>query len=233
MKPIIECKSLALGYEGKAVISDISFRVNEGDYLCIVGENGSGKSTLTKGILGLIKPINGTINISSAKIGYLPQSSEALRDFPVSVREVIISGCLTKGKKLPFYTKEDKQKCDEIAHMLDLCSLKNACFGELSGGQRQRVLLARALCASGNLLVLDEPANGLDPVITGEFYDIIQRLNHENNMTIVMISHDIKASLKYASHILYIGNDSMFFGTKEQFLSTDSSKYLSGGARND
>ena len=233
MKPIIECKNLCLGYEGKPIINDISFRVNEGDYLCIVGENGSGKSTLTKGILGLIKPIDGAINISSAKIGYLPQSSEALRDFPVSVREVILSGCLTKGKRLPFYTKEDKRKCDEAAHMLDLCGLKNTCFQELSGGQRQRVLLARALCASGNLLVLDEPANGLDPVITGEFYDIIQRLNRDDNMTIVMISHDIKASVKYASHILYIGNDSVFFGTKEQFLSSDSSRYFSGGDSND
>ncbi len=231
MKPIVECKKLSLGYDGKTVVNDISFSLNQGDYLCIVGENGSGKSTLTKGILGLIKPTAGSITVSSAKIGYLPQSSETLRDFPVSVREVILSGCLTRDKKLPFYTAEDKRKCDEIAHKLELCTMKNACFQELSGGQRQRVLLARALCAAGNLLVLDEPSTGLDPVITGEFYDIIQELNSKDNMTIIMISHDIKASVKYASHILYMGNDFSFFGTKEEFLASDCSKFFSGGGK--
>ena len=222
---ILECDKLSLGYEGRQIISELSFFLKKGSYLCVVGENCSGKTTLLKGLMGFIKPYSGKIKINDAKIGYLPQQTHDRDDFPVSVREVIMSGCLASHRLIPFYNRSDKEKARQNALRLDILHLMDKSFNELSGGQKQRVLLARALCAAGNLLVLDEPVQGLDPVITKELYSIIHKLNKNDGMSVIMISHDVKEAVKYADHILHIGHDSAFFGTTEEYIA----KMLSGG----
>lgn len=215
---ILECEKLSLGYEGRQVINELSFSLKKGSYLCVVGENGSGKTTLLKGLMGFIKPYSGKIKINDAKIGYLPQQTHDKEDFPVSVREVIMSGCLASHRLLPFYNRKDKERAKQNAMKLDILPIMDKSFNELSGGQRQRVLLARALCAAGNLLILDEPVQGLDPVITKELYSIIHKLNKDDKMSVIMISHDVKEAVKYADHILHIGHDSAFFGTTDEYI---------------
>ena len=216
----IEVKDLSVGYEGVAVEKNLSFTVNKGDYLCIVGENGSGKTTLMKTLLGLNEPIGGQIvygeGLKNNEIGYLPQQTDVQKDFPASVREIVISGCQSGCGLRPFYNKAEKELALNNMRRMDIEDLKDRCYRELSGGQQQRVLLARALCATGKVLLLDEPVSGLDPKVTTSLYELVSDLNKEG-ITIIMVSHDIEAAVKYASHILHIGND-LFFGTKEEYL---------------
>ena len=220
---LLSIENLTVGYEGEAVLDNISFSIDKGDYLCIVGENGSGKTTLMKTMLGLIPPIKGQIKhgdgLKKNEIGYLPQQTVVQKDFPASVREIVLSGCQNRSRFIPFYTKEDKQLAAEKLEELDIADLSGRCYRDLSGGQQQRVLLARALCATGKLLVLDEPVAGLDPVVTAEMYDLISVLNRKG-IAVIMISHDLNMALEYASHILHIGND-VFFGTKEEYLNSN------------
>lgn len=217
----ILCDKLTLGYDSKVVCKDLSFHINQGDYILILGENGCGKSTLIKSLLGLTPLLEGEIKFDDGlfknEIGYLPQQSEHQKDFPASVFEVVISGCLNKCKLRPFYNKEEKTKAIESMEKLDILNLKNECFRNLSGGQRQRVLLARALCATSKILLLDEPVSGLDPKTTEELYKLIDKLNKE--VTIIMISHDVQTSIEHASHILKLGSK-YFFGKKEEYLKT-------------
>lgn len=233
----LTCKNLSLGYEGHEIISDLSFSVNSGDYLCIVGENGSGKTTLMKTILGLKKTMKGSIvtgdGLSSNEIGYLPQQTVVQRDFPASVREIVISGCQARCGFRPFYNKEDKHRAAENIKKMGIEELSDKCYRELSGGQQQRVLLARALCATQKMLLLDEPVAGLDPLVTADMYSLIEDLNKNDGITIIMISHDINAALKYATHILHIG-DEIFYGTRQQFVQSKVGKSLlnSKGAEN-
>lgn len=227
--PIIKCDNVTLGYEGKNIIENISFEINHGDYLCIVGENGTGKSTLMKGLLGLIRPYSGKISVNCNEIGYLPQQTQIQRDFPASVHEIVLSGCLNK-KRIPFYTKKDYALADKALSKLELKELKKSCYQDLSGGQQQRVLLARALCAAGNLLILDEPVAGLDPIITNELYSLIYSLNKKDKITVVMVSHDIKSSLQYATHIIHIESDSYYFGSVSEYKKTPAAKmFITGG----
>ena len=235
---LLKCEKLTLGYDGRAVATDISFEINSGDYLCIVGENGSGKSTLVKTLLGLQTPISGEIvfgdGLKSKEIGYLPQQTVVQRDFPASVQEIVISGCLGRQGLKPFYSKEDKKRAKEAIERMDIGSLRNRCYRELSGGQQQRVLLARALCATQRILLLDEPVTGLDPMVTAEMYALIKTLN-EQGITIIMISHDINAAVEYASHILHIGS-SYFFGTTDEYIASEKSNAFlagKGGESND
>lgn len=225
----LTCHNLALGYEGIEIISDLSFHVSAGDYLCIVGENGSGKSTLMKTLLGLKKPMRGSIETSDGltrrEIGYLPQQTVVQKDFPASVREIVISGFEGQCGLRPFYTREEKRRAAENMERMGIGDLSRRCYRELSGGQQQRVLLARALCATRKMLLLDEPVAGLDPKVTGDMYRLIERINREDGITIIMISHDIEAALKYATHILHIG-DKIFFGTRKQFVESKSGKAL-------
>ena len=217
----LTCQNLAVGYEGRAVLENLNFSVCPGDYLCIVGENGSGKSTLMKTILGLQPPVRGRVltgdGLRKNKIGYLPQQTPVQRDFPASVREIVLSGCQGRCGGRPFYSKGEKQLAKTAMERMQVAALAKRCYRTLSGGQQQRVLLARALCAAQNMLLLDEPVSGLDPKVTGEMYGLIQRLNREDGMTILMISHDITATLTYASHILHLGRR-VFFGTKADYL---------------
>jgi len=232
--PQLACNDLTLGYEGNPVVSGLSFEVNAGDYLCIVGENGSGKSTLMKAILKLISPLSGQITtgdgLETNEIGYLPQQTAAQKDFPASVREVVRSGCLNQSGIRPFYTRQEKQMAEKNMARLGILDLAKRCYRELSGGQQQRALLARALCATQKILLLDEPASGLDPSASSEMYEIIKDLN-KSGITIIMISHDIEASVKYASHILHIGSKSaLFFGKVPDYLGSDAGRiYATGG----
>ncbi|MGI5898517.1 MAG: metal ABC transporter ATP-binding protein [Christensenellales bacterium] len=232
---LIEIKNISLGYEGKKVVEDLSCTVSSGDYLCIVGENGSGKSTLMKTMLGLIPPIAGKIVFSDGlrqrEIGYLPQQTQVQRDFPASVMEIVLSGFLGKSGMRPFYSREEKSLALENLERLGISGLSKRCYRELSGGQQQRVLLARALCATGKVLLLDEPAAGLDPKATIDMYQTIMDLNQNDGITIIMISHDVSAALEYASHILHIGNRPLFFGKKQEYLESDIGRafYIVGG----
>lgn len=224
----LKCKDVTLGYEGKAVTEHLSFEVNEGDYLCIVGENGAGKSTLIKALLGLKSPMSGSIEtgegLKATEIGYLPQQTEVQKDFPASVKEIVLSGLLSKCSWHPFYSKKQKAFADEQMERMNIKELSGRCYRELSGGQQQRVLLARALCATGKMLLLDEPVAGLDPKVTNEMYELIYRLNKEDKITVIMVSHDIAAAVKYASHILHVSHTPLFFGTKDDYIKSDAGK---------
>lgn len=228
---IIKCDNISMSYDGVTVFDNLSFDVKNGDYLCIVGENGSGKSTLMKGLLGLKQVKDGEISYSDGlkknEIGYLPQQTGAQRDFPASVYEVVISGRLNKRGLKPFYSREDKESARLNMQKLGIESLKNRCYKELSGGQQQRVLLARALCATSKLLILDEPVTGLDPIAASEMYDIIKKLNRENGITVVMVSHDIVAAVDHADHILHLSNEEVFFGTTQDYTHSElGSRFL-------
>jgi len=231
----IICDQLTLGYENTRLLTGLSFQVNAGDYLCIVGENGSGKSTLVRTLLGLQPPVSGTIRfsdgLSAQEIGYLPQQTEVQRDFPASVREIVLSGCQNRMGLRPFYRKEERALAESNMEKLGIQSLAERCYRELSGGQQQRVLLARALCATRKLLLLDEPVSGLDPLATNEMYNLIAGLNDEG-ISIIMVSHDIDAALRYASHILHIGGGT-FFGTAADYAASPVGRsYLNlGGGR--
>ena len=216
------CQDLAIGYDGKVLLQDINFSVKEGDYLCIIGENGAGKSTLLRTLLHLQQPFSGKVvfgaGVKNNEIGYLPQQTIVQKDFPASVREIVLSGCQNRVGMRPFYNRSEKKCASEMMEKLQITKLKNRCYRELSGGQQQRVLLARALCATKKMLVLDEPISGLDPKVTAEIYHLIEKINREDKITIIMISHDIKAAMNYASHILHIG-EAVFYGTKQEYES--------------
>ena len=216
----ISCRNLSCGYDNGAVIENLSFDVNCGDYLVIIGENGAGKSTLVKTLLGLLKPIAGEVvfgdGLKNSEIGYLSQQTMVQKDFPASVREVVLSGCLPRLGFKPFYGRAEKELVKSNLEAMGIAGFEKRSYRELSGGQQQRVLLARALCATDKILLLDEPVSGLDPNATEEMYALIERLNKDGT-TIIMISHDIAASLKYATHILHIGKD-YFYGSKAEYL---------------
>lgn len=221
----LTCENLKLGYDGNVIIDNLSFSVNAGEYLCIVGENGSGKTTLMRTILKLQSPISGQIimgdGLKQTEIGYLPQQTALQKDFPASVHEIVLSGCLNKCGLRPFYNKKEKAVALENMKKMGIDHLAKCCYRELSGGQQQRVLLARALCSTSKMLLLDEPVSGLDPKVTGEMYDLIAKLNREDKITVIMISHDIKAAVKYASHILHICHGPYFFGKTEDYLASN------------
>ena len=224
---LIECRDLALGYEGKIVVDKLNFSVNTGDYLCIIGENGSGKSTLMKALLGLKKQISGQIEFGDGlranQIGYLPQQTIVQKDFPASVKEIVRSGFLNNMGFRPFYSKQEKRIAYEKMEELGIIDLKNKCYRELSGGQQQRVLLARALCATSKLLILDEPVAGLDPVVTKDMYELIASLN-KKGITVIMVSHDVHATLEYSNSILYIGNEPEYYSSIDDFLTSENGR---------
>ena len=233
---LITCQDLALGYESHAILEHLNFSVNTGDYLCIVGENGSGKSTLMRTMLCLQKPLGGSIAFGDGmrqnEVGYLPQQTAIQKDFPATVWEIVLSGCQAHVGKRAFYNRSEKALADENLSRMGMADYKRRCYRELSGGQQQRVLLARALCATKKLLLLDEPVAGLDPKVTAEMYALIERLNREG-VTIIMISHDIAAAVRYATHILHVGGEHTFFGTVEDYrASAMGSRFiaLEGGA---
>lgn len=234
---LLTIQNLSLGYDSNIIVENLNFSVNTGDYLCIVGENGSGKTTLMKSLLHLKEPVNGQIlmgdGLKKNEIGYLPQQTNVQKDFPASVREIVLSGCQGRCGLRPFYNKEEKRLAEENMERMGVKRFANRCYRQLSGGQQQRVLLARALCATRKILLLDEPVSGLDPKVTIEMYQLIKNLNEEG-ITIIMISHDIAAAVRYASHILHLGKNN-FFGTKKEYMKSDMGRYFTmteGGDEN-
>lgn len=230
----ITCKDLSFAYDGETVLSDINFSLDAGAYLCIVGENGSGKSTLMRGILGLKHPSKGEIifdDLKPTEIGYLPQQTQIQRDFPASVSEVVLSGRLNSMRGRMFCNAEDKAAAAANMERLGIDDIADRCYLELSGGQQQRVLLARAMCATKKLLLLDEPVTGLDPVAANEMYNLIKLVNLCDNTSVIMISHDIHAAVRYATHILHLGHSQLFFGTTEQYRESDLARRFVGGPR--
>ena len=231
---LIKCENISIGYEGQTVVKDLDFQIAPGDYLCIVGENGSGKSTLVRSLLGLKNVEKGQIiygdGLKQTEIGYLPQQTDVQKDFPASVYEVVRSGRLNSRGFHPFYTAADRKAAVEKMDLLGIRDLARQCFRDLSGGQKQRVLLARALCATKSLLLLDEPVTGLDPIVTGEFYQLIRRINRESGIAVVMVSHDIESAVKDASHILHLQETALFFGTTEEYKRSPVGRRFLGGA---
>ncbi|MBR3969897.1 MAG: ABC transporter ATP-binding protein [Ruminococcus sp.] len=227
MSEQIICSEAALGYEDGIVTEGLNFSVSQGDYLCILGENGSGKSTLIKALLGLKPQVSGEIRFcggfSAKDIGYLPQQTPVQRDFPASVREIVLSGCLSKTGFFPFYRSSEKKIAEDTMKQLGIDDIEKRCYRELSGGQQQRVLLARALCAASKMLLLDEPVTGLDPIAQTELYELIAKLN-SRGITIIMVSHDISSAVKYASHILHISKKQLFFGTKADYIESSAGR---------
>ncbi len=224
---LLTCDNVCLGYEGRTVVEGLTFKVDSGDYLCILGENGSGKSTLMKTLLGLRNPMSGVITMDDGlkknEIGYLPQQTVVQRDFPASVKEIVMSGFLNHSGLRPFYTKEEKKIALENMKRLGIEDMSKKCYRELSGGQQQRVLLARALCATSKMLLLDEPVAGLDPKVTGEMYELIKSLN-KDGITIIMVSHDMQAALKYATKILHVSDRPEFFESTDEYLKSKTGK---------
>ena len=235
--PLIACQDVAFAYEGNIAISGLNFMVNTGDYLCIVGENGAGKSTLIKGLLRLKAPQSGSVlmgdGLCANEIGYLPQQTASQKDFPASAYEVVLSGRLSARGIRPFYTRQDRQMAEENLSLLGIEQLRNRCYRELSGGQQQRVLLARALCATKTLLLLDEPAAGLDPVVTQSLYRLIETINRDSGITVIMVSHDIHSAVKYADHILHLNRKQLFFGSTADYLQSTVGAAFWGGDGDD
>ena len=221
---VFECKAIGLSYDKNTVLSDLTFSVSQGDYLCIVGENGSGKSTLMKALIGAHPIATGAVTycrgFSKNKIAYLAQQNAFQKDFPASVFEVILSGRLSLKRFFGFYNAHDCKIVKTVMARLQLESVKNKSFGELSGGQKQRVLLARALASEAELLFVDEPTTGLDACVTAELYRFLEEL-HREGKTVVMVTHDISAAVKYATHILHLQNKPLFFGSRDAYLASD------------
>ena len=230
---ILSANRLNVQYDKTTALKDVSFELYEGDYLCIVGDNGSGKSTLVKTLLGLIKPKSGNVHfhcsVCKEEIGYLPQTTAIQRDFPATVSEVVLSGCLNRRKWAPFYSQAEKQRALKNMKRLDIESLKHKSFRDLSGGQQQRVLIARALCASEKVLLLDEPVTGLDPQTTSSLYELIEKLNQELGLTIIMITHDVNSGLKSASKVLHLRKEVLFFGSIDEYQQKELNKCHRGG----
>ena len=233
MNPIIKCEHTDFGYENHDAVIDLNLEIYPGDYLCVVGENGSGKSTLIKGMLGLLKPTGGSLSVADelkrGGIGYLPQQTAAQKDFPATVQEVVLSGTLSRRGNRPFYSRAERKLAAHNLERLGIEHLKQKCYRELSGGQQQRVLIARALCATEQLLILDEPITGLDPSAIQDFYHLIKKLNKEDGITIIMVSHDIGNVISQANKILHLHRRVVFCGTAEAYRQSVAGKEFLGG----
>ena len=233
MNPIIKCEHTDFGYENHDAVIDLNLEIYPGDYLCVVGENGSGKSTLIKGMLGLLKPTGGSLSVADelkrGGIGYLPQQTAAQKDFPATVQEVVLSGTLSRRGNRPFYSQAERKLAAHNLERLGIEHLKQKCYRELSGGQQQRVLIARALCATEQLLILDEPITGLDPSAIQDFYHLIKKLNKEEGITIIMVSHDIGNVISQANKILHLHRRVVFCGTAEAYRQSVAGKEFLGG----
>lgn len=237
MPPLITCTELAFGYENHIVAEHINLTVYPGDYLCIVGDNGSGKSTFIKGLLGLIKPMHGELEIASdmlmSSIGYVPQQSDISQDFPATVYEVVLSGCLRRTGMRPFFTGKEKKITLNNMEKLHISQLKRHPYSSLSGGQKQRVLIARALCATDKLLILDEPVNGLDPAARQELYQLIKTLNKELHTAVIMVSHDIQNAVTQSDKILHLNKTPLFFGSVADYEKSPLFSNYLGGCKHD
>lgn len=236
---LIETIDVSVRYGGIEALSNISFTVNDGDYVAVIGPNGSGKTTLIKSLLGLID-CDGEILFQGKRlmefqkkkhIGYLPQKLSFLDPrFPATAREIVVSGVYCCKKFPKFLTQKDYQAADRAMALLNIDSLSDRSIGKLSGGQQQRVLLARALVHDPQLLILDEPTVALDPQSRDTFYSTISDLNRNHGVTVLLISHDVGAIGAHASKILYLDRSLVFYGGIDEFYSSDTmSGYFQDG----
>ena len=230
---ILTCKNASFGYDGEVVLSGIDFTLCGAEYMCILGENGAGKSTLVKGILGLISPVAGEIEfgegLRACEVGYLPQQTQVQKSFPASVLEVVLSGRINSMGMRPFYNRKDREDAVKKLELMGMKGMERRSFQEFSGGQKQRVLLARAMCAAGRLILLDEPVSGLDPAATTDLYELIADINKNMGMTVIMVSHDTQAAVKYASHIMQLSHTQLFYGTVDDYKNSEvGHDYLKG-----
>ena len=224
---MISIQNLSVEFSSKSLFDNVTFVINKRDRIALVGRNGAGKSTMLKIIAGLQSPTSGSVSKpNDITIGYLPQQTLMQKDFPASVGEIVLSGCLASCGMKPFYSAKQKKLAFSSMERLGISGMKNRCYRDLSGGQQQRVLLARALCAASKMLLLDEPVTGLDPAASAEMYNIVSDLNEKEKITIIMVSHDIEAAVKYASHILHLGSEMQFFGTKEEYVKSPVRRYF-------
>lgn len=234
MSSLIVCENLSVNYERHIAVKNVSISIEAGEYVCVVGQNGSGKTTLVKSILGLVNKSSGDIyynGINKTEIGYLPQQNNIQRDFPASVFEVVLSGCLNSRGFSPFYSRKDKIKTIKNIEKLGMQDLIKKSYRNLSGGQQQRVLLARALCATEKIIILDEPVTGLDPIVTSEFYQIIDKLNKVDGVAVMMVSHDVMMAVKYSNKIIHMDTSCKFCGLTEDYKKTSIYKNMIGGER--
>lgn len=230
---LLTCRNASFGYDGEVVLSGIDFTLYGGEYMCILGENGAGKSTLVKGILGLISPTAGEIEfgegLRACEVGYLPQQTQVHKSFPASVLEVVLSGRINSMGMRPFYNRKDREDALKKLELMGMKGTERRSFQELSGGQMQRVLLARAMCAAGRFILLDEPVSGLDPAATTDLYELIADINKNMGMTVIMVSHDTEAAIKYASHIMQLSHTQLFYGTVDEYKNSElGHDYLKG-----
>lgn len=234
--PLIKCENMDLSYEGLVVAEDITFQINKGDYYSIVGRNGGGKSTLLKALLKLKAPTKGKViygdGLNQSDIGYIAQQTPVQKDFPASVNEVVMSGCLKSDQFWPWFRYKDTRRAKDKMRLLGIENLKNKCFRELSGGQQQRVLLARAMCATNKILFLDEPVTGLDPVVTTEFFNIVSDM-HKKGITIIMVSHDVHCAVKYSNKILHLDKNVMYDGSVDGYSKSKVGMQFVGGHKHD
>ena len=225
---LIQLKDVTVAFEGVTAVENVNFSVEKGDYLVMVGENGSGKSTLMRAMLGLVHPRSGRIaygdGLRRDQIGYLPQQTAAQRDFPASVEEVVRSGCTNQLGRSFFYNRQLRDKAAEKLRLLDIEHLRDKSYRTLSGGQQQRTLLARALCATDSLLLLDEPVTGLDPAASEELYALIRRLNREHGVSVVMVSHDLHAAMADATKVVVVDRGVSFRGSVPEYRAYRSAR---------
>lgn len=223
-------KNISISYEGKRAVSDVSFTLEHGGYLAIVGENGSGKSTLIKGIVGINQLESGSVSFGGGKIqiGYLPQLTRLRQDFPASVGEVVLSGRTAGLGVLPFFTSLDKKIAARYMEELGVAGFAKRPYSDLSGGEQRRVLLARAFCSAGGLLVLDEPTAGLDPVIAAEFYSLLRTFHEETGAAIIMVSHDVGVAVENAGKVLHLERGVKFFGSSSEYCDCDLGRTFLG-----
>lgn len=231
MPKIIEIKNLFIHYDKSEVLHDISFTVNSGDFVGLAGPNGAGKTTLVKTILGLIPASSGVIELfgkaqndfnSWGKIGYLPQKNSIINAlFPATVSEIVMLGLMSQKKFPKKINKNDQIKVEEILKKLEISNLKNRMIAELSGGEQQKVLLARALVSNPELLIFDEPSTALDPQSRESFFNFIQKLNREDGIAIILITHDTAYIGQYANKLLYIDKDLVYFGNFSDFCHSE------------
>ena len=220
MKSALAVKDVTLAYGGRTVVERVSFELKKGEILCLIGANGSGKSTLIKGILGLMPVSKGRIelNCGREKLAYLAQLNTAERDFPATVKEIVLSGTQKPGFRLPFYTREDRERAAEAMRLLKIDQFAGRRIGNLSGGQQQRVLLARAIARKPEVLILDEPCSALDPNITRELYDLFDSLRDTLGLSILISTHDWDYVARSGDRVLVLNREVEFIGDKDQWL---------------
>ncbi|MDO4949295.1 MAG: ABC transporter ATP-binding protein [Bacteroidales bacterium] len=205
--PIIDIQHLSIEIDGESVLRDVNLTIFGHDFLGIIGPNGGGKTTLVKAILGLIKPINGSIcyynnegtSVSSIRIGYLPQYNNLDKQFPISVADVILSGLKPQGHLIKRYTQEQRRQAHVIAKQMGMEGMESRHIGSLSGGELQRVLLGRALISNPDVVILDEPNTYLDRKFETKLYDLLEEINQER--AIILVSHDIGTVLQNVKSI--------------------------------